>query len=142
MPEVDAGRFLGSKLVLRCDDRLLVYRRDDKPDIPHPDRWDFPGGGREGDETPEECVLRETLEEFGLDLSADRLIWARCYPSSRGNGWLSWFFGGRITPEEIAAIRFGDEGQYWTMMPIADYLAARDTVAHQVDRVRDFLDHG
>jgi 8-oxo-dGTP diphosphatase len=36
---------------------------------------------------------------------------------------LAWFFAGHITPEDIAAIRFGTEGQTWEMMPIAAYLA-------------------
>ena len=34
----------------------------------------------------------------------------------------SHFFAGRITPAEIAAIPFGDEGQHWHMMPIAAFL--------------------
>jgi 8-oxo-dGTP pyrophosphatase MutT (NUDIX family) len=32
--------------------RLLVYLRDDKPDIPFPDHWDFFGGHVEAGETP------------------------------------------------------------------------------------------
>ena len=42
------GDFSGAKIVLKCEDRLLTYLRDDKPGIPFPGIWDLPGGGREG----------------------------------------------------------------------------------------------
>lgn len=36
--------------------------------------WLPPGGGREGNETPEECILREIQEETGLTVSVERLL--------------------------------------------------------------------
>jgi 8-oxo-dGTP pyrophosphatase MutT (NUDIX family) len=33
--------------------------------------WNLPGGRREGQESPEDYVLRELKEEFGLSLAAD-----------------------------------------------------------------------
>jgi 8-oxo-dGTP pyrophosphatase MutT (NUDIX family) len=40
--------------------------------------WITPGGGREGDETPEQAALREVEEETGLALTAvSGPIWAR-----------------------------------------------------------------
>jgi 8-oxo-dGTP diphosphatase len=133
--------FSGSKLVLLCNGEILVYRRDDRPDIPFPDCWDLPGGGREGDESPVACVLRELQEEFGIAYAADRIVWSRDYPSWRGDDRLSWFFGGHLAPDDIAAIRFGDEGQHWRMMPAEDYLASDAAVPHHPSRVRDFLAH-
>ena len=55
--------FSGAKLALFLGADLLVIKRDDRPDIPYPGYWDLPGGGREGDETPQACALRETYEE-------------------------------------------------------------------------------
>ncbi|MCA8348969.1 NUDIX hydrolase [Burkholderia cepacia] len=75
--------FSGSKIALFKDRDILVYRRDDKPDIPFPGLWDLPGGGRESNETPEACVLRELHEEFGLTIPGSRIGWSRVYPSSR-----------------------------------------------------------
>jgi 8-oxo-dGTP pyrophosphatase MutT (NUDIX family) len=36
--------------------------------------WLPPGGGREGNEIPEECILREVQEETGLTVSVERLL--------------------------------------------------------------------
>jgi 8-oxo-dGTP diphosphatase len=49
--------------------RLLVYLRDDKPDIPFPNHWDFFGGHVEEGETPETSLVREVKEELGIDLT-------------------------------------------------------------------------
>lgn len=115
--------FVGCKAALFCGDALLTYLRDDKPGLPWAAKWDLPGGGREGGETPEACLLREVHEEFGLILAADRLLWRRRWPSMLDASRSSYFFAVRITATEIAAIRFGEEGQYWQMMRVADYLA-------------------
>jgi 8-oxo-dGTP diphosphatase len=48
--------------------RLLVYLRDDKPEIPFPNHWDFIGGHLEAGETPEAALVREVKEEIGVDL--------------------------------------------------------------------------
>ena len=62
--------FVGAKLALFLGDHLAVILRDDRPDIPWPGRLDLPGGGRDGDENPQDCVLRETREELGLALDS------------------------------------------------------------------------
>jgi 8-oxo-dGTP diphosphatase len=48
--------------------RLVIYLRDDKPEIPFPNHWDFFGGHLEAGETPEEALLREVKEELGIQL--------------------------------------------------------------------------
>ena len=52
------------------DGRLLIYLRDDKPEIPFPSYWDLFGGHLEAGETPEEALVREVKEELGVELAA------------------------------------------------------------------------
>ncbi len=48
---------------------VLLFLRDDIPDIPYPNMWDVPGGHVEEDETPKQCIVREMKEEMELDLN-------------------------------------------------------------------------
>lgn len=115
--------FVGCKAALFCGSKVLTYLRDDKPGLPWPARWDLPGGGREAAETPETCMLRELEEEFGLVLPPDRLLWQSRFPAMIDADLVSYFFAGRISPTDIAAIRFGDEGQFWQMMDLPEFLS-------------------
>lgn len=125
----EEAAFCGAKLLLLHEGRLLTYLRDDFAGLPFAAHWDLPGGGREGDEAPMGCARRELAEEFGLDLPAARLA-GQAFSSVAVPGMVSWLFRGALTAAEIAAIRFGDEGQEWRMMPVADYLAHPRAVPH------------
>ncbi len=127
---------MGAKLALVAGGMILTYLRDDFAHIPWPALWDLPGRGREGNETPEACVLRELEEEFGLVLPERRLIWRREMPSILDGTRASWFFAGVLHPAEIASVRFGVEGQHWQMMPVARFLSHPEAVAPLQDRTR------
>ena len=43
---------------------LICQRRADQP---HALKWEFPGGKIEGDETPEEALIRELREELNIE---------------------------------------------------------------------------
>lgn len=109
-------------MALFCGASVLVCLRDEKPGLRWPGLWDLPGGGREGDEGPEDCLLRELWEEFGLRLPPERLIWRQVFPSMVEAGRVSVFFGGRVSAQEVSEIRFGDEGQGWDLMPVEGFL--------------------
>lgn len=114
--------FVGAKAALFCGTFVLTYLRDEKPGLRWPGLWDLPGGGREGFEGPEDCLLRELWEEFGLRLSVERLVWRRVFPSMVEAGRRSVFFGGWLSDREVASVRFGDEGQRWELMPVEGFL--------------------
>jgi 8-oxo-dGTP diphosphatase len=134
--------FGGCKAAFLNGGRVLCLLRDDIPGLPYAGHWDLPGGGREGEETPEECLLRELEEEFGLRLGAERLIWKRPYHWWHKPEVRVWFFGGLILDAEIAAVRFGDEGQYWEMMPVEAFIAHEKAVPDLQRRLQVLLDEG
>lgn len=131
--------FSGAKIAVICDGELLTYLRDDKPTIPWPNLWDLPGGGREGDETPEQCALRETLEEFGLALDPVSIVWKRLYPGQGVNGLDTWFFVAHVADGVFDRVIFGDEGQRWQVMTIEAYLTMDNAIDRLQARLRDYL---
>lgn len=131
--------FTASKLAYIFDEKLLVYLRDDFAHIPFPNMWDFPGGAREGDETPEECVLRELEEEFGITLDESRLIY-KAKGTNYNNTGDSYFFVAEGKQEEIDAIIFSEEGQYWQLMAIDEFLQHPLAIERLKVRLQNFLD--
>ena len=55
--------------VTRGNDVLMLHRVKKKNDI-NKDKWIGIGGKFEGNETPDECLLREAMEETGLTLTS------------------------------------------------------------------------
>ena len=106
--------------------RLLIYLRDDKPEIPFPNHWDFFGGHLEAGETPAEALVREVKEEIGVDLQQwtffKRYVCTEgdAYPNIKYLYWaridkiaeeLTLYEGQRlrsVTPEQRSAIRFAN----------------------------------
>ena len=134
------ARFTGAKLALLTGDKVVSILRDNRPDIPFPACWDLPGGGREGDETPETCVLRETEEELGLRLPAAVLLWRKAFVSTSDPTAAGWFFVAEITPVQVGQIRLGNEGQRWRQMGVAQFLRLSDAVPYLQHRLRVYLD--
>jgi 8-oxo-dGTP pyrophosphatase MutT (NUDIX family) len=50
-------------VLLRRDGAALLHHRDNRPDIPAPGLWVFPGGHADPGETSVDCALRELEEE-------------------------------------------------------------------------------
>ena len=131
--------FSGAKLALFLGADLLVIRRDNRPDIPFPDHWDLPGGGREGGESPQACALRETYEEVGLCLRPRHLLWAATSWQPHGR---VWFFVARRPAAQARAVRFGNEGQGWRLMAPAAYCRDRRAIPHMAAQLRRFGNAG
>ena len=137
--EIEISDFTGCKIALFCDGRILTILRDDKENIPWPNMWELPGGGREGDESPFGCAQREVFEEIGVRLTKDCLLWGKVYPSMLFAGKESVFLVGKLTQEQFDKIAFGDEGQGYKLMSIEEFLGSDKVVPQLQDRVRDYI---
>jgi len=109
---------VAAALVFRCG-KLLITRR--YTDSHLGGLWEFPGGKREPEESFEECLLRELLEELGIDVAVGELLesithsypektvhlkffrcrWLRNEPQPLGCSAFKW-----VTPEELAGYEF------------------------------------
>lgn len=132
--------FTGCKIALFCGDKILTILRDDKETIPWPNMWELPGGGREGNETPFECVAREVYEELSIQLSKEDIIWSWIYPSMLDENKKSVFLVGQLTQEQFDSIVFGDEGQGYKLVSLEEFLTSDQVVPQLQERVRDYLE--
>lgn len=71
-PGISAGIVIDSERV------LMVRRRVTEGEL----SWQFPAGGIEAGETPEEAAVRETAEETGLEVEPLLLIGERVHPKT------------------------------------------------------------
>jgi 8-oxo-dGTP diphosphatase len=64
----------GAKVFIknRNSNEFLFHLRDNKPNIPNPNKWSLFGGGIEENEIPKEALKRELLEEIGINI--DNLV--------------------------------------------------------------------
>lgn len=138
--EIEISDFTGCKIALFYGDKLLTILRDDKSNIPYPNTWELPGGGREGDESPFECAAREVYEELGIHLTGDCLLWGKVYPSMLFEGKESVFLVGKLRQEQFDSIIFGDEGQGYRMMSVEEFLGSDKVVPQLQGRLREYLE--
>ena len=135
----DQFDFTGVKAALLVEQSILVILRDNKPAIPCPNMWELTGGGREGLETPLECLRREVWEELGLILKEKSIIWSRIYPSMLDKDRSAVFVVAQISQEQYQEIDFGDEGQEFKLMPIEDFIKAEGIIPQLQERFKDYL---
>ncbi len=131
--------FSGVKIALLNNQNVVVSLRDDKPGLNFAGMWDLPGGGREGEETPLQCVQRELQEELGLDLSESDILWTRIYPGMIDPTRNSYFMVATVSQTALNSVVFGDEGQEWKVMPIHQFLTDDNVVPRLKGRLADFL---
>nr|WP_321257501.1 A/G-specific adenine glycosylase [uncultured Pseudodesulfovibrio sp.] len=76
--------------VLVHEGRILIQKR--KPDDVWPGLWEFPGGGIEQGETPEQAVVREYMEEVELAIDPVEKITTIVYNYTRYHVTMHCFF--------------------------------------------------
>ena len=96
-------------LLFDCNSRLLIYLRDDKPEIPFPNHWDFFGGHVEAGESPEQALVRELKEELGIELKQWQFV--RRYECMEGDVYPNVKFIYRASIDQAAEELVLYEGQ-------------------------------
>lgn len=131
-----SAEFVGAKVAILRHSEILTILRDDIPTIPWPGHWDLPGGGREGEESSVECVLRETKEEIGVDLKEADLTWRSAWNSA---GKTAWFFVAELPDFDVRCVHFGDEGQAWRMAEVTWFLSHNRHIPALAERLKYYL---
>jgi len=133
--------FAGAKIALLLNDFVVTIRRDNTKGVWAAGKWDFPGGGREENETPLACVSREAFEELHIDLRHPdvTIVWEREYPALHDPTRRGYFFVARIGPSVLKDARLGDEGSEWQLMRIDTFLQSTDAISGLQERLRDYF---
>ena len=77
--------------ITRGNDVLMLHRVKKKNDMNH-DKWIGIGGKFEGEESPDECILREAKEETGLTLTSWRCRGIVTFRTEGGEGEYMYLF--------------------------------------------------
>jgi 8-oxo-dGTP diphosphatase len=74
----DSKPAISAAIIVQEGRVLMVRRRVKEGEL----MWQFPAGGIEDGETPEDAAVRETLEEAGLEVKALRELGNRVHPKT------------------------------------------------------------
>ena len=110
----------GSKGLVVYNKKVLLYLRDNKPNIPYPNFWDMPGGGKDKGETYKQAALREIEEEFGITPNSFHFIGYEIY-----SGRKAYRFVAFIDNKDYKKISLGKEGQNYRFFSIEEALAKK-----------------
>ena len=111
--------YVATCLLFDKNGKLLIYLRDNKPDIPFPNHWDLFGGMIEEGETPGQALVREVEEELGITLGSYKKF--RDYDCQTGdispNKKYVFYAKVNAIPEELKLL---DVGQRLTSISLED----------------------
>lgn len=97
-----------SDAILVYDHKVLLFLRDNRPEVSDPNAWCLPGGKLEEGETHDQGLRRELQEEIGLVPSEHPMYVGQLIgPDGRSHR----IYFGKLTKEEAEEVRLGDEGQ-------------------------------
>jgi 8-oxo-dGTP diphosphatase len=97
----------GAKAFVIYNQKILLILRDNKPDIPNPNTWNFPGGGIEEGEEPLETLKRELEEEISIIPKNIHWLGKTTYVNQVSvYRYIIW-----LDQNEYEELKLGDEGQ-------------------------------
>lgn len=133
--------FHGVKVALLIDDKLLLHLRDNTPGLFNANMWDFPGGGREGTESPIECAIREIDEELSILLTPESFMWERKYPAQKDPNQSAYFMVATLSANALPQIHL-TEGQKWQLFTEEDFFADPQVIGALKERFKDYTQEG
>ncbi len=106
-------------IIIKDNSLVVMYREKEGRKY-----YTFPGGGLEENETPEECVTREVLEEFGIEVKPVKKVYEYKDSKTLQHYYLCEWISGELgsgVGEEYEADR--NKGVYLpTLLPINSLL--------------------
>jgi 8-oxo-dGTP diphosphatase len=143
---MDTDRTTRYQAAIIVDDHILLVRQ--RITSSEYEWWNIPGGGREGDESEEQCIIREVKEETDIDVKVEGLlIDGPSHPHSgyqRFRTYLCTPVGGEAQPgyePESAVVALIDVG--WFDLRDASQLtleAVNNSITHaMLQRIREAL---
>jgi mutator protein MutT len=75
---------IGTAGIIRKKGKILIAQRK-KESWMEPNKWEFPGGKVEPDESYEDCLIREIQEELGITISIERLFMETSHTYMKNN---------------------------------------------------------
>jgi 8-oxo-dGTP diphosphatase len=94
---------------------LLIKRKND----PHKDRWAFPGGFVDEDETAERAAIRELKEETGITKIHLEQVFTESELNRDPRGrTVSIVFRGLLKPDQTTSIQGGDDAKEAIFFPV------------------------
>jgi 8-oxo-dGTP diphosphatase len=99
--------------ILIKDGKILIARRSAMDRLSN--KWEFPGGKVEGEETPEACLVRELMEELGIDVHVGVFLAESCYHYEHGSirllAYRTYWVAGNLDPKVHDEIRWAALGE-------------------------------
>ena len=94
--------------ILIKDGKILIAKR--KADDRQANKWEFPGGTVEKNETPQACLKREMQEEFGINISVGTILGESIYHYDHGSiklmAYRAYWESGKIVLNDHADYRW------------------------------------
>lgn len=97
----------GVKAFVVYNKKLLLILRDNKPNIPSPNKWGLPGGAIRKNETILKAIKRELKEE--INIIPKNIIYLGKQSYEDGSEVFRYF--AKLTKDEFQHIKLGNEGQ-------------------------------